>query len=441
MAIKSALQGVSSGANLTSVTPAIQTIELVIQGYIYGTPTMATGANGTAAFPTANAASGNLAEGYLGPPSATYWDPDYLMDPNIVGYRVQALNNAPLIIATGIYPVIVCNNWEYRNMNYQPSVNQRLNDGNIHNMMIHIPWTILNINWALFLIKGGIQIILELDDPNRVLISGVDPGYWSNSQIAAAGTVTSNTSCSMSYTITSPRFLAMMSTPEPSQMRNYVSRWNSDSGLVYYCAGLKIQKISYTGNETDSYLRFNMGVRSCRRMWLGITSQHYSEASDALTACVDSFATYLKTSAQYFQVAVGSHFFPLRRLQVDDLALEAHWYWRAINGDYAPISATSIEAYEWSPQDRVYNTINTSGQCQEATKFMFTMDFSRSDYQYAYLTGIDLSIVPLDVTINRYSGHGSQFSGLPSDVPTVYVCCVQYDMFIRMSSQQISVLA
>jgi hypothetical protein len=426
----------------------VVTVILTIKGYVYGDTY--NGGSQTGVWPVLNSGTVVGDDVEVGAPNGG-WNTDYGFNNNIVGYKVagltQGAQDATVTDLTGTYPNLFCANWEYCNLNSKCSIGQRLNDGNAHYITMHLPWTITNLNWPLMLIKGGLQLILELDDPNRALISGVHPGRFGNTAINNGAWVSNAAGpCTMTYNISNPRFLAMMSTPEPSQIRNYINRWNSDAGIVYYAAGLKIQKVSVSGGsggggETDTYIRFNMGVRSARKMYLGITSQHYSDASDILTACVDSFSTYVKTNAQYFQVTVGSHVWPLRRLQVDDLGLEAHWYWRSLNGFYAPTIPSSIEPYEWLPESDIYSNQYNSSTCRESSKFVLCVDFSRTDQSHAQLTGVDLSIVPLDVVINRVSGYNSLSSGLPSDAPIVYVCCIMYDMFIRLSSQQISVLA
>ena len=424
----------------TSTYQNASTITLVITGYIYGS------VSGQGKWP--NATTGGA---YTGAPSSSYWDTKYNYGTNIIGYSIQGINLKANATGsqTANYPYIAMNNWSYVKNNVKPSIGQVLNDGNLHTVTMGWPWAVMSHNWPLFLIKGGLQLVLELDDPNRALISGIDPGKWSSTTFTIGTDLSGNaynvnpvysqgTACTMTYTITVPRVMGCMSTPEPSQMRNYINRWNSDAGIVYYCPSIKIQKISVVGSETDSFLRFNLGVRSARGCWIGITSAHYSENSDALTACVDSFSIWLKTSLQYYQVQVGSHMFPLRRLQCDDLGLEAFYYWRSIVACYTAYTSHNIEPYEWMSQDYVYNTLYSNNKLFDSTKFVVSIDFSRSNRKNSLLCGIDLSIVPLDVIFNRSQSVTAE--GLPTDVATVYVCAVEYDSFVRLSSQQISLL-
>lgn len=274
---------------------------------------------------------------------------------------------------------------------------------------------ILQHNLPLFVMKGGIEITFELDNAQRCIQSGLD---------------LEDSTVDFDYTISTPRFMAMMSTPHGDVVDEYVRQWKSEMGLVYAIPSVRTRRITGT-DTTNVNLQMNVGVRSARRAYTVIQDSLLSEGSGALSRSVPCQSLFLRSSISSFQMKVGSHEFPNRRVACDQFSTECLEQLKNVAKTrmfrFSPKDWYSVNSIKVGADDSVNN---------ESLHFIMGVDLSRDSGFDSNLTGVDLSIVPLDLDIERsatYTNDG--LNGVP-----VYITFVEHDAFLKISIDQVAVM-
>lgn len=424
-------------------------------------------------------------------------------------FRFKVLGQGNYAIDTAANPVGAANNGYVYHVevlssnstggNYTPAANQagdiihsmtilnngisvpfakRVCDGNEHVIVMNLKNSFFWYNWPLFLLKGGIEIIFYLENGNIAMMH--DPLF----KTPATATV------DLAYSIKFPRIVARMSTPEPSIQRDFVSKWNSDMGLIYYCPQIVSKRI--TGNPADGTMNLNLqfGKRSVRLLLFMIApSSAYS--TDNICRCTDSFRCYIQSHLRYYQLQIGAHLFPLRRMDQDSEGMEsmlqsrmaAPFAYYGINGintniyerGWVRAQLECADAFYWnSITGRNISAANTEADVKavkvpEVRERIYSVDFSRSTGKGGMLTGIDASMASIDLLLDRNgkvftsqydsterpgqilwdNGIGAvatdnqvlDYVGVfPATVSPVYWAHAVHDHFIRLSAQGISVL-
>lgn len=357
----------------------------------------------------------------------------------------------------------------------------RVCDGNEHTMCLALKNSFFWYNWPLFLLKGGIEIILYLETGDNAM------------QYDPLKVTPLTATAQLTYTIKFPRLVARMSTPEPSIQRDFVSKWNSDMGLIYYCPQIVTKRI--TGNNVDGSVNLNLqfGKRSIRSiMWQISPSSMYG--GNSISRCHDSFNCAIQSHVRNYQIQIGSHLFPLRRMEVlGGEAAEAYvqtrmaapFQYYGVNGsndniyerDWVRGQLECADAFYWNSTTGAHASAteaNVKGvKVPEVRGRPNVVDMSRGVGKGAMLTGVDASMASVDLLIDRngkvynqvYQNDGmenpgtifwdnnigattgSEFALLDyvgafggfGDSP-VYWCHAPHDHFIRLSAQGISVL-
>ena len=282
-----------------------------------------------------------------------------------------------------------------------------------------------SLNLPLYLIKGGLTFRLELEKAELSFKTGLSPLESANIQ--------------MDYRIKNPRFVGMMSAPEPSVMRDTLARWNSAEGLIYYLPSVLYREAQQVVDTQNTVLNFHAGVRSARSILLLVQPDNISQSiSAAICKACDSLSTSLRTNIYTWQIQIGAHLFPMERVDIGKTLVDAQYSNEALhrmmymtqNPDYwIPFSEFEKETYMYSSDS------DTSKDFKESKHFLIWVDLSRSNTPNAVLSGTDLSMVPLQMNIER--------STKPSNYPGsnfIYRAFIFYDAFLRMSANMITTL-
>lgn len=253
----------------------------------------------------------------------------------------------------------------------------------------------------LFLMKGGVEIIFELEEPHMAFVS-------SNTA----------TTVSFDYSISGPRFMGMMVTAHPDIVTEFAEQWKTQRGLVYRLPSVRVRR--RTSTERDStVLQFPIGVRSARRAFL-FQGHQTDEADTAVGRAARSASKSVIGQMSQYQMRVGSHEFPHQDV-VTSLGRRETYEQLLMTAGH--MSANNVRL-SYAQFDKFADTSNYAN-------YMLGVDFSRLQGSNSDLTGIDLSVTPLDIDIRR--------STSMSDDP-VYYLVLEYDAFFKISAGQMSIM-
>lgn len=290
-----------------------------------------------------------------------------------------------------------------------------------------------NYNFPLYTVKGGITFRLELERPELVFKTGLNP--------------VDSAAQNMDYTISRPRFVGMMSAPEPSVMRDTVSKWNSAEGIIYYMPSY-LYRESQTDMETANVaLNFHAGVRSARSILMAVQLDNVSQSiSDATAKACDSLSQALRTNISTWQVQIGAHLFPMERLDITKTLPNSRYFHEALHrmGYMTQNSSAWIPFSEFHDESFMYSSpLDTYKTLKEAKQFLIWVDLSRSNTANSALCGTDLSLVPLQFNLERtapVSKSEAANDGKYGGSNFIYRAFIFYDSFLRMSSNMITTL-
>jgi len=295
-----------------------------------------------------------------------------------------------------------------------------------------------SLYWPLYVSKNGLNFRIELEFGDRCMSTGLSPLASPNQ---------------LDYQIDDPRFVGFFSAPEPSVMRDTITKWNSADGLIYYCPSYVFREISGVTGEKDVFLNFTPGVRSARGILLVIQSDQISSANTALARSMSSLSTFLRSGVRSWQANVGAHLFPVDKLDLrennqvpDYLANEAH----SLLMRWQMSRHSGLRKEDFRPWNTIYNSNTDSTVFIDANTFIIYIDLSRSSTANSALTGTDVSITPLQVHLERGEVLWGQSNGLNplytgsnyGAVPGIplYRAFILHDAFIRNSSSVITTL-
>lgn len=275
----------------------------------------------------------------------------------------------------------------------------------------------------LFLMKGGLEITLELENPNLAMRVGVNPQDMSSSVL--------------NYEISKPRFMAMMVTPNIDITDEYIRAWRSDRGLIYNIPSVRSRRLGQdaTVSGLDNF-QVNLGVKSGKRLYMVIQDTKISDGNAALAIHSKSISRFLRSNIEEYQVKIGSHSFPNRSVVCDTEALEALEQLKMV----AKTPEFRFTKREWLANN-VGGTATADAKHTDSECFIMGIDFTREfPSAESSLTGVDLATVPLDVSLTRTAAHQATFSTTgDAGVPQVGLYC-EHDAFLKISSEQMVIL-
>lgn len=308
-------------------------------------------------------------------------------------------------------------------------------DGNIHTICMPLDSRILDQNMPLFLFTSGLELTLEIDQPNHGIC--LLPG------IADADTYSAIT-----FNITNPRFVAMMVQPTDDIKAQFQDQWKSPQGIVYSIPGVGWKRVSASVGTTDGEV-FNIpiGVSSVRRIIMGQQNTNYAEAGTTSAAAnLNSYtAAYPRGGLNSLQFQVGSHrmpAYPLRTTAAGDSSTnnyfsEAFEQLRKVMGR----KVWRLNPTAWKPNSGAYPIAANVGAAVSGVAFdhktmLFGVAFDRDSSSLGQMTGTDFRLIPLTLSITRQVAWSSIFStGNP-----VFYFMVDYDRYMILRSGNVAIM-
>jgi hypothetical protein len=271
-------------------------------------------------------------------------------------------------------------------------------------------------NLPLWLFKGGLEFTIELELSHRAMRTATG-------LVSAAKAV--------QYEISDLRLMAMIATPDKEVKNMLNTKWNSSEGLVYALPSTRVRKFTGNASSAGQSIQVNVGVRSARRCYHVIMDSQLSEGNNAVTLSNHSVSGFLKDKLTKYQFRVGSHEFPNRDVVVDTQGLEVLQQLIHIVGN----RNMRLTYGDWV-DDQYQYTINTNIKAADSRHFINAVDFSRDNGPNSNLTGMDLSIVPLDYIFEAGSTHASRaWAGNP-----IHYFFVEHDSFMKLSAEGLVIL-
>lgn len=276
--------------------------------------------------------------------------------------------------------------------------------------------TSLLSNLPLFLMPNGIEVQLELELADRAMSSGLD---------------LEDSTTAMSYEISTPRFFAMLATPHPDIVNEYVAAYRSDEGLIFRMDSVRTRRVTGNAAEQNTNLNIHFGLRGVRRVYAIVQDSVLAEGTVGATRAVNSISLCHRTNINQFQFKIGSHEFPNRPVVCDVYSTEAA---------QQLLQVSQSRHYRFKPSDWYsINTIKTGAATQctaESTFWCMAADFSRDTGSMGGLSGSDASHVPIDLDIERSATYNSD--GLQGN--PVYYVFAEHDSYLKLSAAQVAVL-
>lgn len=259
--------------------------------------------------------------------------------------------------------------------------------------------------FPLFLSKSGIEIKFYYS-PDPILGTSLDD--------TAAATQT--------LRVTNFEMWANFVTPHPDVLVEYSEQWGTDAGILYSLPSVRYQQdeSATTGDHSFS-LQFN--VRSARRLLQVVKPTFINYAGNAFARSND-IANLPATLIYQYQARIGAFQYPSER--VSDF-LRCYENLLLSNG-----GKLAMTAKDWYRHNE-YQVANGAG-IDDFYNFIMVHDFSRYTGAGAEFTGVDLSTVPVDINIYRTAA--STF--LSAGGTFRYCSFLEYDAYLKLSSQQIS---
>jgi hypothetical protein len=222
----------------------------------------------------------------------------------------------------------------------------------------------------------------------------------------------------------------LMSTPEPSIQRDFIGKWNSDQGIVYYCPQMETRKMMGNSNDGNMVLNVPFGKRSIRNVTMSIIPGDIMNGTGKHGIVQDPFRSNIRSHLRYLWVQVAANYFPARRIELDDEANEI--LWQSKNTLTTPFSMNTVmdmekyqhrrfenaDCYYWTGSSSTVadagvhwgtNTALTDAYKKfECKDRIYAINFSRTDGKGGILSGIDGSISSVDIMIDR---NGNNYNG------------------------------
>jgi hypothetical protein len=258
-----------------------------------------------------------------------------------------------------------------------------------------VPLGFLNMDKSipLMYIKQGLQLIFELERPEFALESG-----------GAIGTAIALKSA----TISSPRYVAMMVTPDESIMGQYEKMYSGE-GLHYGFTSFKHRRQTIQGtNSGKSVLNHHMGVRSARAAFTVIQSSLISDTAGDIASRSDSISTFVSMGCKQYQYRVGSEEYPYFPVDVNQVGTS---YTTNVASNSEALAELMIATAQYNSKhhnvrfnpvqfrndNEVFYNSGSLKVDNETTKLILSAELGRDPSPWA---GVDLSINDLQVELD-----------------------------------------
>ena len=236
----------------------------------------------------------------------------------------------------------------------------------------------------LMLIKQGLQLVLELENPTLAL------QYSHKPSVATSA---------LDYTISSPRYVANMVTPDDSLLAVYLNEFQSGGIHIPIIGYAHRRKTINTTESGDTVINHHFGVRSASAVFSFIQGQSISETDGNVAKVNDSISTFLKSKVKKYQYQSGSEQYPQKQVEWEDgSGFEAFQQaMLATNQFGSTLWDVRFHPSKWLEQNKLYNSNNNNFLNNQSVKFVMATKLARNDDNF---TGLDLSINPLDLMVN-----------------------------------------
>lgn len=275
-----------------------------------------------------------------------------------------------------------------------------------------------NKKWIpLAFIKQGLQLELKLDRPEYSLNKGESPQSQSSAN-------------SLEYTIYSPRYVAMLITPDETLMAEYLKQFNNEgihmSVLAYKYARNTVNQ-SNNGSQVCSN---NFGVRSARVVYSIIQSSRVSEDVSASSQHNFSISNFFRSHVSSYQYKSGSEEYPMRAVNCDIYSTEAFEQLMLSTGQHnGTLWNVRFSPHEWRSENTVVSSESDTSTTNveltnRSTKFIMSTRLDRGEDNF---TGLDLSLNPLDLELDISAAEVDAFGN------RVVQHWVGYDLLVSIS--------
>lgn len=242
----------------------------------------------------------------------------------------------------------------------------------------------------LMLIRQGIALEMKLERPEFAM---------SKNQAPAA----QNDAVLLAYTISKPRYVATMITPNEVLTNQYKAAFNAEGLEIPFVAYDHVQNIIDQKQQGTISLVMKPGVRSAKHVFGVIQSSRISQDVSRSSLGNYSLSNFFRSGLTSYQYKSGGEQYPDRPVNCDNYSSEVFNQLMLSTGQHSG----TIWSVRFSPSDwRNENTLVSSTQAapnanvnltNRSTKFIMSTVLGRDSTSF---TGVDLSTVSLDLELN-----------------------------------------
>ena len=290
-----------------------------------------------------------------------------------------------------------------------------------YNVLMQLALPIASMNFPLFLMKDGIELLLDLNKASSAFTSTV----------------------AASYTIANPKYMCKFVTPHPQIQDSFEAMFNSKKGLVYSLPSIRVkqQQVAHTAGSIPLY--WQVGCRSAQHIIMKFTD------SGLYTNTAYDVTMSHPMNIKEYQMFVGSLQFPQRPVS---LGLDGAEGWMQLLHSFGLMGNEEIigsfAEYYTEPLDADSFRTGFGGMQLSATvadnirqplRFFIGTKFNRVDGYGRELTGIDLSHVPLETRLNTGDKNTSNGIGTLAGANMIATLIVYYDAYLKIQRDQLAV--
>lgn len=281
--------------------------------------------------------------------------------------------------------------------------------------------SVADLNLPLFLLKDGIEWILDLNTAARTFIA--------------------SNATNLSFEISDVKYMCMMVTPHPNIQSSYEQMWRSKKGLIYRIPSVRVKRQSLTHAAGQTDVQWHVGCRSAQKAILKQSDNVLFELP--YYDCTMSHPC----NAKSYQFMVGSTMYPLREVELQQRGEEAFYH---LLQSFDRVS--QADRILLSFDDYYYSSDHTHGlyhldqipahSIRESTRFYIGVDFRKVRGYGENLSGVDLMHVPLELRIARNGATNQHLGGLTGGGNKLQLTLfTYYDCYMDLSAEMVAILS
>lgn len=271
--------------------------------------------------------------------------------------------------------------------------------------------------WELFLSKSGYEFKFYYN-PNYIPLQANDAAVVSTPVIK----------------VTDFTFWANFITPHPDVIAEYAKQWQTPKGIQKYLPSVAVQQKSTTTVEGSETFTFQFGGKRAAQQLLCIFQSAPSQTHQSVSTNAQDCVIFPSTGVNSFQARVGSYVFPSEPVQDDDGSNLSYRHVRMTKHLLMGLG-NRLGAQIARAQNLCRGVIITEDTIMgNPDNFVILIDFARYHGPGQELTGVDVSTVPIDVTIGREDDFENDEGAL------IFYGFLMYDAYLKMSSTSLAKL-